>query len=109
MHRQNLDRKRRMALEPPTALRHAIEKATLEQIHDRYSISSAAQHDLPVRPQRQPDHPRGWWAMSLPIITADQRLVERRGIKLVIFGKSGIGKTSLLWTLNSTAAGSTGG
>jgi len=39
----------------------------------------------------------------LPIITADQRLAEHRGIKGVIFGPSGIGKTSLLWTLlNST-------
>jgi hypothetical protein len=37
--------------------------------------------------------------MALPIILADQRLSERRGIKAVIFGKSGIGKTSLLWTL----------
>ena len=37
--------------------------------------------------------------MSLPIILADQRLAERRGIKAVIFGRSGIGKTSLLWTL----------
>jgi hypothetical protein len=37
--------------------------------------------------------------MSLPIILADQRLAERRGIKAAIFGKSGIGKTSLLWTL----------
>lgn len=34
------------------------------------------------------------------IITADQRLAENRGIKGVIFGKSGIGKTSLLYTLN---------
>jgi len=40
--------------------------------------------------------------MSLPIISADQRLNERRGIKGCIFGKSGIGKTSLLWTLNAT-------
>ena len=40
---------------------------------------------------------------TLPIITADQRLAEIRGIKGVIFGRSGIGKTSLLWTLmNST-------
>ncbi|MEI4235483.1 ATP-binding protein [Roseovarius sp. D22-M7] len=40
---------------------------------------------------------------ALPIITADQRLAETRGIKGVIFGPSGIGKTSLLWTLeNST-------
>ena len=38
--------------------------------------------------------------MSLPIITADQRLAEQRGIKGCIFGKSGIGKTSLLWTLD---------
>ncbi len=37
---------------------------------------------------------------ALPIILADQRLAERRGIKAAIFGKSGIGKTSLLWTLN---------
>jgi hypothetical protein len=37
--------------------------------------------------------------MSLPIILADQRLAERRGIKAAIFGRSGIGKTSLLWTL----------
>jgi hypothetical protein len=39
---------------------------------------------------------------ALPIITADQRLAEQRGIKGVIFGRSGIGKTSLLWTLNAT-------
>ena len=38
---------------------------------------------------------------GFPIITADERLKEERGIKGVIFGKSGIGKTSLLWTLNS--------
>lgn len=37
--------------------------------------------------------------MALPIISADQRLSEQRGIKGCIFGKSGIGKTSLLWTL----------
>jgi len=37
--------------------------------------------------------------MPLPIITADQRLSEQRGIKGCIFGKSGIGKTSLLLTL----------
>jgi hypothetical protein len=37
--------------------------------------------------------------MSLPIILADQRLAERRGTKAAIFGRSGIGKTSLLWTL----------
>lgn len=37
--------------------------------------------------------------MPLPIISADERLKEARGIKGCIFGKSGIGKTSLLWTL----------
>ena len=39
---------------------------------------------------------------ALPIITADQRLAETRGIKGVIFGRSGIGKTSLLWTLQAS-------
>ena len=38
--------------------------------------------------------------MALPIISADQRLAEPRGIKGCIFGKSGIGKTSLLWSLD---------
>ena len=38
--------------------------------------------------------------MNLPLILADQRLAERRGIKAAIFGRSGIGKTSLLWTLD---------
>jgi hypothetical protein len=37
--------------------------------------------------------------MALRIITADERLAELRGVKACIFGKSGIGKTSLLWTL----------
>ncbi|QQR68409.1 MAG: ATP-binding protein [Alphaproteobacteria bacterium] len=37
--------------------------------------------------------------MTFPIISADERLAEKRGIKGCIFGKSGIGKTSLLWTL----------
>ncbi|NBT86554.1 MAG: hypothetical protein EBT45_08720, partial [Alphaproteobacteria bacterium] len=37
--------------------------------------------------------------MTLPILSADQRLSEPRGIKGCIFGKSGIGKTTLLWTL----------
>jgi hypothetical protein len=41
--------------------------------------------------------------MSLPIISADERLAEPRGIKGCIFGKSGIGKTSLLWTLEPAA------
>lgn len=39
--------------------------------------------------------------MTLPIISADERLSEQRGIKGCIFGKSGIGKTSLLWTLDA--------
>jgi len=37
---------------------------------------------------------------NLPIISADERLKETKGIKGCIFGKSGIGKTSLLWTLD---------
>ena len=37
--------------------------------------------------------------MTLPIITADQRLAEKQGVKLVLLGKSGIGKTSQLNTL----------
>ena len=40
---------------------------------------------------------------GLPIISADERLAERHGIKGCIFGKSGIGKTSLLWTLEPRA------
>ncbi|MBF0309889.1 MAG: ATP-binding protein [Magnetococcales bacterium] len=36
----------------------------------------------------------------LPIITADQRMAERRGIKGVLVGPVGIGKTSQLWTLD---------
>lgn len=38
---------------------------------------------------------------NLPIISADERLKESKGIKGCIFGSSGIGKTSLLWTLDS--------
>ena len=37
--------------------------------------------------------------MSFPIISADERFKEKRGIKGCILGKSGIGKTSLLWSL----------
>jgi len=37
---------------------------------------------------------------KLPIISAEERIAEKRGIKGCIFGKSGIGKTSLLKTLN---------
>jgi len=39
--------------------------------------------------------------MAFPIISADERLAQRKGIKGCIFGRSGIGKTSLLWTLNA--------
>lgn len=39
--------------------------------------------------------------MSIPIISASKRMAEKQGIKGCIFGKSGIGKTSLIWTLNS--------
>ncbi len=37
--------------------------------------------------------------MGFKIITADERMAEKRGIKGTILGVSGIGKTSLLWTL----------
>jgi hypothetical protein len=40
---------------------------------------------------------------ALPIISADERLAEPRGIKGCIFGASGIGKTSLLWTLEASS------
>ena len=36
---------------------------------------------------------------QLPIISAEQRLAEKRGVKGVLVGKAGIGKTSQLWTL----------
>ena len=66
---------------------------------------------LQARPQggRHWDRPRrcrgpqaGGPVMALPIISADERLAQRKGIKGCIFGRSGIGKTSLLWTLNAT-------
>src|SRR6516225_3575979 len=38
----------------------------------------------------------------MTIITADQRLAEPRGVKALIVGPTGVGKTSLLRTLNST-------
>ena len=38
--------------------------------------------------------------MRLPIITADERLREKKGVKLVLLGKSGIGKTTQLKTLD---------
>lgn len=37
---------------------------------------------------------------TFPIITIDERMAAPRSIKGCIFGKSGIGKTSLLWTLD---------
>jgi len=40
--------------------------------------------------------------MQLRIITADERMAVERMIKAAIFGRSGEGKTSLLWTLRAT-------
>jgi hypothetical protein len=40
--------------------------------------------------------------MSFKIITADERLAERRGGKVLIIGPTGVGKTSLLRTLLTT-------
>jgi hypothetical protein len=39
----------------------------------------------------------------MKIITADQRLAERRGVKALIVGPTGVGKTSLLRTVDPTA------
>jgi hypothetical protein len=39
--------------------------------------------------------------MALPIVSADARLAEKRGVKGVLVGKSGLGKTSQLWTLDA--------
>jgi len=39
--------------------------------------------------------------MALPIITADQRRAQRRGVKIVILGVSGIGKTTQLKSLDT--------
>lgn len=39
--------------------------------------------------------------MALPIITADQRRAQRRGVKIVILGVSGIGKTTQLKFLDT--------
>lgn len=39
---------------------------------------------------------------KLTIITADERLREKTGVKMVIFGPTGIGKTSLLKTLDQS-------
>ena len=45
--------------------------------------------------------------MSMAIITAEQRLAEKRGTKILIVGPPGVGKTYLLHTLSTTALGST--
>src|SRR6516225_6835842 len=39
---------------------------------------------------------------QMKIISADQRLAEQRGAKILIVGPTGVGKTSLLRTLDST-------
>jgi ABC-type transport system involved in cytochrome bd biosynthesis fused ATPase/permease subunit len=41
--------------------------------------------------------------MALPIISAEQRLAEKRGVKLALLGKAGIGKTTQLKTLPETS------
>lgn len=38
--------------------------------------------------------------MSMKIISADERLKQQTGVKMVIFGGFGIGKTRLLTTLD---------
>src|SRR5258708_6109142 len=40
---------------------------------------------------------------ALKIISADERLAEKRGAKIVLLGESGIGKTTLLKTLRASA------
>ena len=39
--------------------------------------------------------------MALEIITAEQRMAEKRGHKMVICGQSGVGKTTLARTLDA--------
>src|SRR5215472_17958965 len=45
--------------------------------------------------------------MNMKIFTADQRLSEKRGAKILIAGPSGVGKTSLLRTLDQATLDST--
>jgi hypothetical protein len=58
--------------------------------------------DLPVgnERERQVSDTAKSAHVNTSIITADQRLTERRGVKALIVGPSGVGKTSLLRTID---------